>query len=61
MHDAEASDVFRVINGAQNESPKVTYIKDHQVSQPPSELLEISRESSEQSLSSESLVVYEEF
>ena len=58
LHDTEAVDVLRVINGSKSESPKVTYISEHQASKP---LTEISQELSEQVSSSDSLVVYEEF
>ncbi|MDJ0719530.1 MAG: DDE-type integrase/transposase/recombinase [Prochloraceae cyanobacterium] len=61
LHDAEASDVFRAIDGDRQESSKVTHIRDRQVPQSPNTPSEVSEKSSEQSSSSESLVVYEQF
>ena len=63
LHDTEASDVLRVINGGKSNSPKVTYITEHQSYKDTEQLNNTSQESPviEKTLSPDSLVVYEEF
>jgi putative transposase len=63
LHDIEANDVLRVINGGKIDSSKVTYINEHQSSKSPEELDKVPEESSvtEKVSPPDSLVVYEEF
>jgi putative transposase len=61
LHDTEAIDVLQVINGGKTESPKITYLNEHQTFKPVVQLHQPPPESLEQVSSSDSLVVYEEF
>lgn len=61
LHDTEASDVLRVINGGKSEPSKITHQSEHKTFKPVFPLNQPSQEISEQVLSSDSLVVYDEF
>ena len=63
LHDTEASDVLRVINGGKSSPPKVTYISEHQPSVTSKQSIDVEQEASEteEKLTLDSLVVYEEF
>lgn len=63
LHDTEARDVLRVIKGGNNYSPKITDVSEHQLSKLQEKLSNTFQESSatEEILSPDNLVVYEEF
>ena len=63
LHDTEASDVLRVINGGKSSPPKVTYISEHQSSVSTKQLIDVGQETAEteEKPTPDSLVVYEEF